>query len=263
MRANQFEKINMILVQAYPANENLSAGIIQYLNDYFNVHFINLPGFHPNVPAIENYDMELLVRYVETQIEELQLENYILAGISLGFLVVNSIKIDRKNCVAVLASGPFLGHKYLYFSKLKRVSLILMLHMILWLGLEDWIWSSRIFESFLSKLLGNKSKEIIETILKEVDSRAFFGTGLELLKYDKLPRFQDIPYILLINPHDEAINFSKTLDAFWQGIETNLLRVVMTDVAHYPDDPSYEYFKTAFTQNEIESIFNFVEYVSR
>lgn len=258
----QSQKINLILIQAFPANETLSAGIIQYLNNYFNVYFVNLPGFHPNAPAINNVRLEYFVEHVEAKIKQLGLEKYILAGISLGFLVANSITIDKKHCVAILASGPYLGYEYLNFSKLKRLSRMIMLNFILHSGCETKLWNAKFFKSILSNFLGKKSKEIIKVIIDEVDPKSFFSVGLELLKYDKLPQFQNIPYILLINPKDSVINFEKTLYAFWQGVETDQLRVIFTKASHYPEDPSYEYFQSTFTNNEIESLFNFVQYIS-
>lgn len=42
-----------------------------------------------------------------------------------------------------------------------------------------------------------------------------------------------------------AINFYKTLDTFMEHIDTNLLRVIVTRVEHYPQNPTYEYFKEA------------------
>jgi len=254
----------MILVQAFPANQTLSEGIIRYLSDYFNVHFINLPGFHPSVPALEVINVETYTRYVERRIAELGLNTYILAGISFGFLVVNSMRIDKSKCLLVLGSGPFLGHDYVEFSKPQRLLAILLLKLVLGLRIEDSVWKPAIFKFTLSKLLGNKNNKITQTIQREVDPRAFFATGLELLKYRQAPRFQEqLPYVLLINPRDEILKFHKTLDAFWEGVETGLLRVILTAVPHYPADPSYEYFKKVFTKNEVESLLSFIGYVSR
>jgi pimeloyl-ACP methyl ester carboxylesterase len=261
MPAERERKMNIVVVQAFPANETLSSGIIRFLSDYFQVYFINLPGFHPSVPPFCGACLDSCVQYVESKIEELGLDEYILAGISSGYLIANRICIEDGNCRAILASGPFLGIDYLKISKPKRFSYVLSLNLTRRLRLDRWLWNRSFFRKLLSNLL-DKSGTVVETILGEVDPETFFSIGLELLKFKEEPSFKDIPYIVLINPGEDVIDFSKTVSSFWSGVDPDRLRVIYTRANHYPDEPTYEYFQRTFTGNEIESIFNFISYTS-
>lgn len=255
------KKLDMILIQAFPANRTLSTGIIKYLSNYFNVHFIDLPGFYPGLVASSDCRPETFVKFVEKKINELNLERYILAGISFGFLIANSVETDRQKCIAILGSGPYLGVDYVQLSWIRRLGYLSLLLLIDQFHLENLFWGKTLFKKILARLLDEKSDTIIEVIVSQVVPQTFFRTAIQILKYRQEPVFKDdMPYILLINPNDSAIKFDKTLRTMWHGVQADLLRVILTKTPHYPPDPSYEFFVQSFTQNEIESLFNFVDY---
>lgn len=261
IRPTQKHKPNIIVIQAFPANHTLSEGIIEYLEDFFNVYFIDLPGFHPDIPPLESVTMNGYIKYVNDKVKELDLENFVLAGISFGFLLATKVKITNKKCLAVLGSGPFLGVGYLNFPIIKRGIFKLVVNIADKTGISEVVWQTKIFKEVLIHFLGNKSKSIIDVIIKEVDPNTFIKTAKILLNYKYKPTFsKDLPYVLLMNPRDTAVSFYKTLETFIDCIDSNKLRVIITNVEHYPKNPTYSYFKKSFTPNEIESLFNFVEF---
>lgn len=264
IRPTKKSKCNIIVVQAFPANHTLSKGIIDYLSEFFEVHFIDLPGFYPSIPPLKNISVKTYANYVEKRIEELNLDSYILAGISFGFLVISAMAINKQKCLALLASGPYFGVKYLSISKSKKVILSFLVYIIDYLGLAKLIWKTKWYKELLIRVLGRKSKNIVDSIIDEVDPVTYMKTAKIILTYKKYPTFhKDIPYALLINPKDTAINFTKTINLISENIPMNQIRAILTGVEHYPKNPSYEYFKEMFSPNEIESLFNFVEFSNR
>lgn len=253
--------LDMIVVQAFPANENLSSGMIKYLGEFFNVHFINLPGFHEKEPRLESITFDSLSAFVEKKIESLGLDEYILAGISFGYLLANSINVDRRKVLALMGFGPYLGYDYLGVSDTKRMFNLFLINAILFLRLQNFIWNRWFFRSQLKGFLGGKSGDIVNSIIEETDPTTFFKTAKIALSYDRKPVFHKLPYIVFMNPKDKAIDFDKTFGEFSRNVDEKYLKLIVTKIPHYPESPSYEYFKKNITHNEIESFFNFVAHL--
>ena len=77
-------KENLIIVHSFPGNSILLSGLIEYLNDYFEVYFINLPGFAKSVPPLTEISFKGYVQFIEEKIRGFGLASYWLAGISLS-----------------------------------------------------------------------------------------------------------------------------------------------------------------------------------
>lgn len=255
------EKHNLVLVQAFPANSTLSQGAITYLEEFFHVHFIDLPGFHPSVKPLDKISLENYVKYVEEKIESLNLDNYILSGISFGFLVANQVKTNDR-CLFIFAIEPYLGYQYISLSVEKRLAIFVVSTL---LSIDDFIskvWEKGWFRNLMSQLM-NKTKAVINVVIREMDPQTLIKTSKIVLWYNKKITFQNKPYVLLLNPRCNLIKFDKTLYEFVDNIPNQQLRVILTTVEHYPKDPTYEYFKENLSHNEIESLFNFSKYLSK
>jgi len=50
---------NLILVNAFYTNSILLKGLIDYLKKYFNVYFIDLPGFAKDAPPLKEISINL------------------------------------------------------------------------------------------------------------------------------------------------------------------------------------------------------------
>jgi pimeloyl-ACP methyl ester carboxylesterase len=246
-------KENLILVHSFPTNSILLRGLIEFLGDYFNVYFIDLPGFTRKNPLQKNkISLKFYSDYLTHRIKKLNLDNYIVAGISFGFLVVNEAKLDPKKCKAILAVEPYLNSKFLNISFLKRFLYTHLLDDIFTSKISKRIWESPHAEQVLGYLVGRSDK--LKTVLTELDYRAFFQTAKILMKYDKKSKYKkDIPYVLWVNVNDGTIK-AKDIVIEFQAKVKNLL-VKFNQVEHYPKDVSKKYFRKKIKKADIlESI---------
>jgi|GEM_PF-1103399 len=261
-----YPRKDLVLIQSFPANENLSAGLIEFLGQFFEVHFVNLPGFHPSVPPIDKISLTLHAFFVEEKIKSFNIDKYYLAGFSYGCAVINNMKLDPKKCLGIIESEPFIGKNYLRSRNLNWM-IRLFLYIIIKFKLENYFWKSPLFKKFLlsGKNTTNGEAEIIACmIINEIDAKTFFSVGYQLLAHKKEPIFNNkIPYILLINIDDEVISSEKVIRKFCEKIENKNLRIVFTKAPHYPPNPSFEFFNKVFSNNEVEAIFNFFRLHSR
>ena len=101
------EKENLVLLHSFPTNSILLSGYIEYLSDSFNVYFIDLPGFTKAVPPLERVTFAGYYDFVGRKIKELDLDSYLVEGISFGFAIVNHLNHDRK-CKGIIAIEPFI-----------------------------------------------------------------------------------------------------------------------------------------------------------
>ncbi|PSO45454.1 MAG: hypothetical protein BRC25_02260 [Parcubacteria group bacterium SW_6_46_9] len=111
----------LVLVHSFPTNSILLSGLVDYLEDYFNLHFIDLPGFTAESPYDGNkITLSHFSEYVEDEIDKLDWDNYIVGGISFGFLVINQADINENKCQAMIAVEPYLNSKYLHLGFIKK-----------------------------------------------------------------------------------------------------------------------------------------------
>lgn len=75
-------KNNLVLVHSFPTNSTLLNGFTEFLEDFFNVYFIDLPGFNIDVSPMKDISFDNYSKFVENKIKQLQLDNYFLGGVS-------------------------------------------------------------------------------------------------------------------------------------------------------------------------------------
>ncbi len=244
-------KPHLILVHSFPTNSVLLHGLEEFLADFFTVHFIDLPGFHKNSPPLEGkITLKKFSKYLDQQIAALNVAEYIVGGISFGFLVVNNAKLDNR-CKAILAMEPFVNTKCLNISILnqqKYLTISTLLKLASTLGLEKQIWESSKFNKYLQKE-SDYSKERVCTIINQIDCRTFFAvTGL-LMTYKKNPKFHNLPHFLIGNFADKTINFDKVVEVFIKNLHE--LHIASEPIDHYPKDLTKSYFKTRIPEEHI------------
>jgi pimeloyl-ACP methyl ester carboxylesterase len=243
---------HLILVHSFPTNSILLRGLTEFLGDIFIVHFIDLPGFTTNVPPLAEVSFENYARFVEQRIEALGLETYLLGGVSFGFLVVNMARVDHR-CRAILAMEPFLNVRGLRATSLERFLLRSLTKTVVAVRASDFLWKSLWFRRFLGR---KGPKERMEIVFREVDARTFFETATLILSRTADARFQDLPYVLLINPEDQTVGHEYVTHVFQR--EARRLLVVETTVEHYPRDLTKEYFLDRISAEQIDRIREFL-----
>jgi pimeloyl-ACP methyl ester carboxylesterase len=254
MELHDSYKPHLLLVHSFPTNSILLHGVEEFLSDFFTVHFINLPGFHKeSLPFKGPITLKKFSNYFDQKIAELGASEYVVGGISFGFLVVNNAKLDKR-CKAILAMEPFLNTKCLKISFLKQKLYIMiswLTRLVNWLGLEKTIWNSRLFSEYLQKE-SNYPEERISTIIKHIDPRTFFAVTSMLMTYKKDPKFHDLPHFLIGNFADETINFDHVVEIFLKNLKE--MHLASEPIDHYPKDLTKNYFKTRIPHKHIQRI---------
>lgn len=243
-------KPHLLLVHSFPTNSILLHGLAEFLSDYFTVHFIDLPGFHRDCPSVDiKKSLDVFSEYFDQRIAELEIDEYIVGGVSFGFTVVNNAKLDKR-CKAILAIEPFMGSKYLRAS-FRIIPLMIAVRGIYALCIEKPVWKSKWFQQYLQYSSGYP-KERIDIIIEHIDPVTFFSVARLMLQYNKEIVFHDLPYFLIGNSEDRTINFSSVVEIFRNN--TSQLQVISVPIDHYPVNPSKEYFKSKISSDYIHKI---------
>jgi len=245
-------KPDLVLIEGYGTNSIILKGLIDFLEDTFTVHYFDLPGFIQEVKPLEKVTVKNYVEYVRQKIDELQLEQYYIAGVSFGFLLANKAAIDPK-CEGVLAIEPYLNANHLNFNARKMLSTKITVKAITSLKLYEKIWHSKYFKKTLIKR-GYPSNMITE-ILKDMNSREYFETGKLLVQYKEAPEFVNKPYTLIVNINDHVVNGKKVVNTFKDKVHQ--LNIIYTNAAHYPEKLDRSYFDTYIGQDEMQAIPHF------
>jgi len=248
------KKDNLILTHSFPTNSILLRGLIEYLEDYFNVFFIDLPGFTKAVPPLKTITLEGFYKYASDKIEEFALDNYIIGGISFGFSILNNLNHDNK-CKGILAIAPFLGRDSLRMSLPKKIAYALFIKGSRLLNLETLLWSGSFLRTYLPKLRGYPPGAI-DIMMDEIDAHTFFDTANLLLGQDIQIIYHDTPYVLIANEDDRSVDFQYIHKTLKKNV--NRLLVVKIPLEHYPQEISKEYFTARFPQEDIRRILDFL-----
>jgi pimeloyl-ACP methyl ester carboxylesterase len=248
-------KENLIVVPGFGTNSHLFGELSQYLNDFFQVYFIDLPGFSTAIPPLSKITMQNYAQFVVDKIKELKLNHYLIAGMSLGFGVINRIQFDNK-CKGILGIGPYLGEASINPTvKAKMAFKSSLLDLICFFHLYQLAWQTRLFKNFLQKICLNR--KLSEFILTEVDPRTYFETARLIFHYRQKPSFEPQPHVLIINKKDDSISYDFLAKQMKEQIEK--LLIIHTDMAHNPPELSQEYFAAKLPQKQILRLLRFIK----
>jgi pimeloyl-ACP methyl ester carboxylesterase len=252
-------KPHLLLVHSFPTNSVLLHGLEEFLADFFTVHFINLPGFHKDNPSFNGaITLKKFSNYFDQKVAELDVDEYIVGGVSFGFLVVNNAKLDKR-CKAIVAMEPFVNIECLnipFWTQKKYIFFTILLRVIRFLKLEQYIWKSNWFNEYLQQE-SDYPKERVDIIIKHLDSRTFFAVTKLLLSYKKKAVFHNLPYFLIGNFADKTINFDKVVEVFLKNLYE--LHVASEPIDHYPKELTKQYFKTRIPREHIQRILACIE----
>jgi hypothetical protein len=246
-------KPNLVLTHSFPTNSMILKGFVDYLQKYFEIYFIDLPGFRKNIPALNEISIENYAHYVEDNINQLDLDKYILGGISFGFLVINNVETDDR-CKAIMAIEPFLGNT-LKVNFFKKLSYSIFLKTILLLKLEKILWNTNISKKLMSREF-NYPEDRFKTIFDEIHPGTFIKTLHLLLNYNTAVKYKEKPYALFINREDDRIKGSETMESFKH---LKNLFILETTVQHFPKDLSVSYFENNISKKDINSLQNWIK----
>ncbi len=240
-------KENLILVSAFGTNSRTLHGLIEFLGEFFVVHFIDLPGFINIEPPLEHISHKAYIDFVETKIKELNLENYFLGGISYGFLLANSVGFSKR-CKGIIAIEPYIGFKTFYWSKHELDLLTGFASGVENLHIGEMVWHNPMFRMLL-KLLSHLSFRSVDRIITEENPNAYFETMRQVFSFEKHIKLHQIPYILVINPEDATIRSDVVIEFFEKN--TKKLFLIFSKIEHNPNEVTKDYVEKRINRQNI------------
>ena len=244
---------NLVLVNAFYTNSILLKGLINYLGRHFNLYFIDLPGFAKHSPPLEEISIPAYSDFVSGKIDAFNLDRYIIAGISFGFLIVNNIYLDGK-CKGIVAIFPYIDKNSLKLRMGKKAFYNLMSDFFIRLRLSRSIWKNKMFQS-AAYLYSSYPRDRVTVILEHMDGKTFFETAQIILNNEEPLSFQELPYALVVNKEDETIKYDYSLAAFKKNAKD--LLIIHSEADHYPENIEEAYFAKAFPRDDINRIIAF------
>ena len=192
-------------------------------------------------------------KFLEKRINDLKLGNFIIGGISMGFFIVNKLPFDHR-CQGILAIEPYIDSNTLLFGRHTVKVLIILISGIQLLKLERHLWESNLFKVILSRL--KLPKNIIPSILAEYSPQTFFKLAKIILSNNEAIKFQNKPYVLLVNKDDGTVSYNYLVKVFKEKV--NQLKIITTHVEHYPSDLSKQYFEMMIPNSQVIEVINFL-----
>ncbi len=242
------KKENLIIVHSFPTNSDILSGLYKYLENFFNLYPIDLPGFNPDVKPLNNPSLSGYSSFVEEKIRQFSLDSYLLGGISFGFRVVNNSKLDRR-CCGILAIEPLVSIKDLHQTQVYALKVLLKTFKKT--GLGKLLWTSSFIGNLFSFIL-KVPVGTIKMIQEQIDYETFMSTAEIILHARKTLPFHPIPYALIINPTDNAIAYEKTLDDFKKG--SKQLFILNTRIEHSLKRTDTNYFEESINPQDVEEM---------
>lgn len=250
-------KPHLVLVHSFPTNSILLRGLEEFLSDFFIVHFIDLPGFTKDSKPLEKISIDEFSHYLDQQIERITVNEYVVGGISFGFLIATNAHLDRR-CRAILAIEPYINATFLRFSFWERQKYrltFLCIQILGWFHAIQFLWKSKLFELYLRDLTGY-TNERVRLMLDCFDPHTFFSVAKLLTTSSKEPRLHALPYFLIGNHTDRTVDFSRTIDFFRERVKN--FSFLPVSIEHYPKDLSRSYFQSHIPVTSIQEILSFL-----
>ena len=247
-------KPKVVLIPGYGTNRRTFQGLIDYLNEFFEIYFIDLPGFAKEVPPLHEISFQSFGQYIQKELDELNLDSYVLAGVSLGFGVIGQLKLDDR-CKAIMGLFPYTNIESINFPFYEKLYLVTGADIISRLKIYDKVFYSEFFHTkFLEMGIGQDSLKIT---LEDMDARTYFETMRLIFQTQDEYHFQHKPYILIYNPHDNVVNGEYLVKLFHKKTKDPL--VIENSVSHLLPELSTTYFRQHLNRDRIVEIKNYLE----
>jgi hypothetical protein len=218
---------------------------------YFTIMPLDLPGFHKDIPGLNPVTMKGFCSYIEKATCELDLEQYIVCGISFSFSVICQANLDKR-CKGILAISPYIDRRSLRF-QWSRNALVSLMQLVCFIKIYDLVWYSTYFDRRIAKALPPESCS--KTLKAHYDSRTFFEVANICFTTKKEMTLHHLPHALIINDQDDTINSPYVISMFQRQVPE--LLIVDSGIDHYPADNTCTYFQSHFEPEKLEKIVDF------
>lgn len=249
-------KPNLILISGFATNSFELKHLISFLSRLANVYFIDLPGFSKDVPPLKKVSIKNYVGYVENEIKKLNLKEYLLGGVSFGFLLAGKVK-DSKKCKGILALEPYLNANEIKGGLFNRIIDLVVIKLVRTLKIYKWFWHSNYFKKLLAK---NNMDKRVTRMLKTMNAKSFFETAWIILTNKQPVKLKKKPHVLIINKNDELV-CAEEEETFFKDNVKNLL-IIHTTASHVPKKiPSEKYFEKHLGIKKLKQVINFAKQI--
>jgi esterase/lipase len=246
------KKHNFILIPSFSTNSIILKGLISRLSDYFKVYPIDYPGYRSSLPPLKKYSIQSVVKKLEDDIENLNLNSYILGGISMGYFFTNKIKVNKK-CKGIVAMFPLVSNKTININPIKKSAFRLGLYIIKFLKVYDLIWISKYFNKlFFSKPFPKKINKIMND---EINPRSFFEMANLILNKKYEIQTNNTKHVVVINYNDYAIKSSLTMNILNSKISNKI--VIKSDMPHNPNSLEKKVFDKYLDDSKMKIIIKY------
>lgn len=246
------DRPHLVLIASFPTNHEILDEFVRFLRRRFEVHFVDLPGFHPEEPRITERTLEAYLAHLRKRIEKLGLASYILGGISFGFLLASQLEDER--CTGLLAIEPTIGSVSLRLTALERMRNRLLVTAAR-LGLHSTIWRSAWFRKAMERSLC--PAEHVDATLSQIDPKAFFDALGIILMTKKVSLASRKPVCLIVNRDDAVVSTPVVKETFITSYPR--LLILETTMDHYPANITQSHFERHFPKKMIDRIESFLK----
>ena len=246
-------KKNLVIIPALYVNSKILAGLLDYLSRWFNVYFIDLPGFTKRLPCNYEVSFKYYAGFVENEIKKLNLDNYILCGMSFGFGVISEMRLDDK-CRGILALEPYVGSSAMKKGVFEKLSSKVFTSSKLALAFADLLWKSPL-SGISNRVFIKLPAYILKLVQEELDPKTMLKASYLVLTYKETINFHNLPHVLVANENDNTINYQYMENLFKHKVES--LLILHTDINHFPEDISPQYFESHMSTQTLDSVVDF------
>jgi pimeloyl-ACP methyl ester carboxylesterase len=250
---SSYNKPKLILIGGFAINESLIKGFVEYLSQFFKIYYIDLPGHWKKAKTIKEVTLTNITKYVDRRIKKLKLKDYILSGISFGFLVASRTEAI-KNAKGIAAIEPYIDYKKLRMNEFKAKVAASIINVICNTKNYKIAWDSKFLKIVL--LNAGYKDNIIKLMLEQTDPKSFFEIMRIILTNKQSIKFYNKPYALIINKDDEFLNADKEIKEFKERARKLLLISSTSD--HVPRNPTKSYFEKHLSRRDMRSIGEFI-----
>ena len=251
------KKTNLIFVHSFATNNEILQGLFDFLDDYFNIIPIEIPGFYKNSIPLNKPSFKSVISYVEKKICFHKIDSYWLGGGSMSYFFCKELlknNMINKNCKGILAIAPYINSNFLSKNKQNKFN-IFVFKTIIFLRIYKPIIKSKLFKKFLIK--HQYPIKVIEYMTKEMDAKTIFMLAKEVAtcksNLDKLSK----PHVILVNKKDDFIDTNKTILEFKKKIKNHLILEISGK--HFPENISRKYFESIISEQDMKKVINFVK----
>ncbi len=251
------KKLPLVLIPGFATNSELLAGFIAFLQPYFEVYCIDLPGFHASTKPLHDISIKAYQHYVEAEIAALQLDQYVLGAASFGFLISNHI-VAHDNCIGMIAFFPYMSGQFLTVDSKRKRRLLVVAQLIARLRLHTLIWKvDRLFHRLMLVVYSSQQQALFAHFREHLDPATLFRLGIILLQHTQVCLPYKKPYALIMNPTDELISHQHVTKTLAEHAADFL--EVHTTAVHFPIRWDVDYFREHAAHSDMESIADFFQ----